>query len=499
MKVLFLDTNILLQCKHLKEIPWKDLESKVPLLLIISRPVQDEIDRLKSDGNSRRAKKARGVNKFLREIVFSEDSKTKVRSSNPSVDISILPRMRGNNTLPYILDMSSTDDQIIAEMLCYTNENSNHDVAILTQDTNLLVTAKNLNLPFYQIPDNWLLPPEPDSRDKQIKILEEHVKELQSSYPEVVITVQDNKLDMIDSLSIEVECYKELEVAELEELVEIIKAKNPIKTVFDDKITRNLAQRQSSLSKLSGITYSYKPPNQEAIDKYQKEEYPNWLKKVEDFISGWTYRLEFPTRSANFSFSVNNKGSIPVEDIVVEFKSYGGLLFNPPDYDDLIVEKESVQKLLQPPKPPHGFIIEKDNSAFAGLRKTIPDFSNTSNYPFNLRDFSLLPKTVTPRDKNTFYWKGGEPDDYTDNFAFECDEFLHHVSPERFNMSAFVPTDSKDGDKFTIQCRVAGRNLPKPIICNLHVTVRIKKLDSFDKIKSLILPHIRTIIPYQPI
>ncbi|MBI5412108.1 hypothetical protein HZA43_02930 [Candidatus Peregrinibacteria bacterium] len=47
MKVLFLDTNIFLQCLDLKSIPWKDVLKEDELLLLIPHPVQEEIDRFK--------------------------------------------------------------------------------------------------------------------------------------------------------------------------------------------------------------------------------------------------------------------------------------------------------------------------------------------------------------------------------------------------------------------------------------------------------------------
>lgn len=487
MKVLFLDTNILLHCKDLKELPWKDIQSKDSLLLIISRPVQKEVDRLKNDGNSKRAKKARNVTKILREIVFSVDSKTNIRPSNPSVDISIVPRLRGTNEIPDTLDMSSADDQILAEMIAYIEKNPDDEVALLTQDINLLTTAKNLDLPFHPIPDDWLLPVPPDQRDKEIKNLKEHLKGLQSSFPKVEIEVMNNERDIIDSLSIEVLSYKELEVAELKELVEIIKDKNPIQTVFDDIEMRKLARSNSAVSRTMGITYEYEPPNQEVVEKYQNEEYPSWLKRVEDFIESLPYKLGLPFRSANIYFSVNNIGSIPVEDMLVEFNSYGGLLFNPPGHRDYQVQKETINKLLQPPEPPEGRIIENSNSTFAALQRSIPDFSDRfidTIYPNPWS--SLYNAGITPRGKNKFYWKDGKPDDYVDDFAFECAEFLHHTRPEEFNISVFVPMDKKDRDKFTIRCRVVGRNLPEPIICSLPVTVRLKNLDSFEKVKSLI-------------
>jgi len=490
MKVLFLDTNILLHCKDLRELPWKNIQPEDSLLLLIPKPVQKEIDRLKSDGNSKRAKKARNASKVLREIVFSEDSKTCIRSSNPSVDISIVPKLKGAKEIPDILDMSSADDQILVEMIAYIEKHSDDEVALLTQDINLLVTAKNLDLPFIQIPDDWLLPVESDPKDKKILELEKRLKGLENTNPEIEIEAKNDMFDDIKFLPIDLLDYQDLEIHELEELVESIKSKNPVQTNFDDENARELARLDTASSKHLGLSYHYQSPSKEEIERYQNEEYPNWLKRVEDYINSLPYNLGFPSRSAKVSFSINNCGSVPVEDIVVEFKLFGGLLFKPPNFTNSLVKKEDIDKLLQPPKPPQFRIIKKDESSLAISEDSFSKIAQQYSDRFKLPDYSTLfnPEDLIPRDKNTFYWKDEEPPlDYSYNVAFECDEFLHHVSPQTFYLSVFVPMEKQDGDKFNIQCRVVGKNIPKPVVFILSGTVTIKSCDSFEEVKNLIL------------
>ena len=48
----FVDTNFFLQCKNYSEINWSEITSDKEIIIIITRPVQIEIDRLKNDGNS---------------------------------------------------------------------------------------------------------------------------------------------------------------------------------------------------------------------------------------------------------------------------------------------------------------------------------------------------------------------------------------------------------------------------------------------------------------
>src|SRR5260221_7173731 len=72
-KILFPDTNIFLQCKALNELQWSDAIDADEIELLIGAPVQDEIDRLKNDGNQRRARRARDTNRLFRDVLASTD------------------------------------------------------------------------------------------------------------------------------------------------------------------------------------------------------------------------------------------------------------------------------------------------------------------------------------------------------------------------------------------------------------------------------------------
>jgi len=71
MKVIFLDTNIFIQCREIEQLPWGELfEKEKHIILVIPRTVLEEIDRFKQEGNSRRAKRARKANSFIESNSF---------------------------------------------------------------------------------------------------------------------------------------------------------------------------------------------------------------------------------------------------------------------------------------------------------------------------------------------------------------------------------------------------------------------------------------------
>ena len=110
--VIFPDSNLFLQCKSIKELPWHEISDGEDITIIISRPLQEEIDRLKHDGNKRRAKRARKANSFLRDIILSEEQELVIRESTPSVTMSfVFPESKTN--MDDRLDLSKPDDRII--------------------------------------------------------------------------------------------------------------------------------------------------------------------------------------------------------------------------------------------------------------------------------------------------------------------------------------------------------------------------------------------------
>src|SRR4030042_3309104 len=231
MKVFFLDTNIFLQCKPIEQLPWEEITGD-DILLLISRPVQEQIDDLKQSGNNRRAKRARNTTSFFRKILTA-NSNIVIRQDKPHVEIAFSPRVKQENFNDYNLNPSKSDDQLVFEAINYRENHKKHDVAILTHDTGPAVTAKYVKIPCKYIPDTWLLPPEPDSRDKKIAELEQRVQELEKAYPEIRIECLDTNKRKVTLLPVKLPKYKPIENAQIASIMEKIKTKFPIANDFN--------------------------------------------------------------------------------------------------------------------------------------------------------------------------------------------------------------------------------------------------------------------------
>lgn len=70
---LFPDSNIFLQCKDLTQVNFSEITACDEVCIIITRPIQQEIDRQKGQGNSRLSKKARKAASLFNQVVDSTD------------------------------------------------------------------------------------------------------------------------------------------------------------------------------------------------------------------------------------------------------------------------------------------------------------------------------------------------------------------------------------------------------------------------------------------
>lgn len=472
MKTFFLDTNVFLQCKDLNQLPWDDITEEDEVRLIIPHAVQKEIDRLKHDGNRRRAKRARKANSLMRKIINTHGMIETIKHSNPLVTIEFSPIQEIQDSISDILDLSQADDNIIAETITYKNQNPEDTVAVLTHDIILISIAKRCGLEYVEIPDGWFLEPEPDAKDKRIHALENKLKELVKSSPQITIEAQDDKGNKADSLTVSVVRYEKLTDAEIKKLMVDIQAKYPMVTVFDTK-PEDPYIKKLGLANPVGIMYEYKPPSVKEIENYKKGAYPLWLHEVKEFFESLSYTLEAPHRNIELPIAINNDGNVPAENIVVEFEVTKGLLLNRSHKNDVEEENQKLDTLPSPPEAPKVQLVEK--------RFPFPMMGSMgSNFARVEPLFPTIPE-IPKHDRNSFYWK-------SDNFkkwSFECDEYRHKVESEIF--STHINVSHKNNiDSGALKCRVTAKNMSEPTYYAIPIKVEYMQGNTFEQAKKLI-------------
>lgn len=484
MKSIFLDTNFFIQCQIPKDINWEALfDQNDHIQLLIPRAVQIEIDRLKNDGNSRRSKKARSANSLLKETILANENRIDIHEKEPFIEITFPPPIESHPELPIFLDKNKIDDQIIAEILSFKNQHSNNEVYLLTHDTNLLLTAKRCGINYLVIPNNWLLSPEPDSKDKKIAELEKHLSDLRKSIPEIKFTIQDDSGNEISKkyLFLLPE-YKEPDDVEIEKLISKFKNQYPIKVDFTDNVSSSATEifRQSLIAQSILSSQNYFPLSEEEITKYRTEQYPNWIINLKQHISLLLSFFNKKSRTFSVTFLLFNSGQVFAENVLVEFRAYGGILFLRQKEEDEEIETHLATSFPQPPSPPKGSwrtsgyqsIIDSINAS-KSLKKD--KFFSQNNYISSAISSNLV---NFQKDKNVFSQKTLKYGNPTDSIIFECEEFRHKRKPERFVFNVFVPPTIEHTQHFAIEAIFSAKNIPEPVKHIIQINFTIAENDS---------------------
>jgi rRNA-processing protein FCF1 len=148
--LLFPDSNVFLQCKALDELPWSELLEAEHIDLLIGAPVQDEIDRLKNDGNARRARHARDINSLFRQVLASPQEAVTIREQALRIVLRFAPPLAPARASAASLDLKRPDDQLIDEVMQVRR--TEPKAQILSDDTGMILRARRHGVPVLAVP-----------------------------------------------------------------------------------------------------------------------------------------------------------------------------------------------------------------------------------------------------------------------------------------------------------------------------------------------------------
>lgn len=461
---LFPDTNLFIQCKPLPEIDWSVFDEFDEVELIVSRPVQREIDNQKNK-SGRLGDRARKTSSQFRDIILSKDGFKIVKSKHPLVKMSINSEYNYRDGETESLNMEEKDDQLVATVLAFHKKNPNFFVKLVTHDTGPMATAKMMSVDVHPIPEDWLLLPENSDSEKKVKKLEEEVSRLKKVEPNIKVECIDNKGDNLKQIDFTTHYYAALTTKEVDALIEELQETFPIKVDFSKP---DGVQNQFNL-------LGYSPPSESRINEYKNEDYPSWLDRCRELFLVIHSHFQKNTDKPTFSFLIKNEGSRPGKDVLVEIEAFGNIDVMPildGNDDNLILEN-----ILLPPEPPEGGLMHLMSQSYrwSGLRGDVLNVAHT-------------PLSVSPpqfyRDQNTFYYKD-EPENPVSSYSLECVQFRHGVEQGSFNGKVYVNGYSEKTSGL-VKCTVHAENLSDPVSKSLPVKVSVTKKDTFNEVKQLI-------------
>jgi hypothetical protein len=306
----FVDTNFFLECKKYDQLNWSEITADKDITILITRPVQIEIDRLKNKGNTRSSNRARETTSLFNKMLETNSLILIKNTTKNNITFEFAKQYtdeklsQSNPTL----DMANNDDKILAILNMYLSEGHiNADsCAFLSNDTNPILTAKLNNIPVKQIPESWLLNVENDERDKEILKMKQQVLEYQKKEPQIKINFNVNdyivSTESPNEFDVKIKLYNRVEQSDIEELVNSFVKKHPQQINFDidenglDKYTNMFPFMQTS------------PPTDEEIEKYNTA-YKNWEESLYELPYNYADKQNQYTHIFPFNITLKNNGN----------------------------------------------------------------------------------------------------------------------------------------------------------------------------------------------
>jgi len=172
LAVLFLDTNILLHFKPLREIDWKSVADARAVRLVLCSPVLDELDDKKNDPKT--AERARAAIAQLKQI---EVAQGQVRDGVILETITDDEEADGNR-----------DAAIIRRVLDYSQQHQGQRVAVVSDDYNMGQRCRARGLACIELHEQWRKPVE-DETARKLRRTEEELQRVKNRLPRLRLLV----------------------------------------------------------------------------------------------------------------------------------------------------------------------------------------------------------------------------------------------------------------------------------------------------------------------
>ena len=478
---LFPDTNVFIQCKSLKELDWSDWSEFSEVHLLVSRPVQREIDNQKNRGNNRAANRARATYRIFREIIEGQLGHKVIQDSRPFVKLYFQGPNLPSPALKDRLDYSKPDDEIVGHLHSFIQDNPEAEARLLTHDSGPMMTASALDLPAILVKDEWLLPPESNELEKENARLQNRVIELEKAEPSFDVQLIDDNKQISENLEVEYEVFDPLSEQEVNALVQRIAENLPVATDFP----KSPPPREDN-STTVGIFHL---PTDGEIAKYKEQDYPEWLEKCRAALSNIHTDLQIEVGPPAFSLSITNEGTRPGKDTLVNITAEGKFEISPPPFS--LAPEGAFQEgptLPYPPQPPRGRWSSQGDSRRTprSLRLSTRDRGPLHSLQSTIRaQYPISSPSITPPDPNTVYFRHERPYLPDKIITLECQQWRHGIGSVIFqgDLHFDLALESVRG---LLICEVHAENLSSHVREQFPVRITTRKSASTDPARDLV-------------
>ena len=472
----YVDTNLFIECRPLDQLGWSNWEKFETIKLIVSRPVQREIDNQKYRGNGRVAKRARSTYSLFRKIIMGDNSQSVIQTDNPRVELILEAPSNPDTELSNDLDYSKADDNIIGCMSNFVKSNSDADVRLLTNDAGPAMTAQSMSLQFEFTPQDWLIAPESNDYEREITRLNEEISTLTKQEPTIEIECQELDSSQSSQILLHYEHFEPLSETVTENMMDEIRSRFPMIKTFDtDPKPPTRQQLRLGLTILAG---SYSPPTREAIDKYQRESYPHWIGLCGSMLKN-IHQIEQRLNLPTITVIADNVGTRPANHALCIFKAKGNFKMLPPLIQRDVDEMKELTRFQLPPEAPRGTWRSTAELLLGG-------FSNSAlEIPSFMGSDLINNDIIDARDPNDFYYKPERSKKPMDAYELECEQWRHNSGALGFEIQMIV--DNVDQQiRGAVEIEIHAENLTHPATKIIPIRFDVKSVNLEDHVRKMI-------------
>ena len=363
-RFIFIDSNVALECLALEQLPWRELDTTGPILVLVAPTVITEVDSKKH--HARQGDHARRFNRTLRALLAGAATHVLREGPAPRVELAIAHC----EAIPWCqypdLDRSEGDARVIAEVLHAVGPDRARSV-VVSHDILPLYLAKKYGLATYPIGDKWLGPKEISECEKMLAKLQKEFDAYKAREPQLAI--------------------------------ELSASASEIKTVRVQPLTDE--QRHGIMATIMALRSSAKIPDhapmRSAAIPTLGGKRREWMEKhIPAFVGQYERKLELAVGQFEIRFTIANCGNVQADHLQIRIHVSGGWVNRcyvgvspsgptPPADSELGWAGPPYDVPTVPPLPgPHAFTFSHAPTRSDYVELTCADFRSGQQYECTL-------------------------------------------------------------------------------------------------------------------
>jgi hypothetical protein len=455
--------------------------------LIVSRPVQFEIDRQKSKGSGRLANRARIAASQFGEVLEAADGYLAISDGRPVVRLLLKLEYKVDPDLADRLNYEERDDQLVGIAAAYVKNNTTADVRVITHDVGPRASAKTVGVMCEKIRKEWLLAPETNEDEKRFKAVQAELARYQKAEPAFELEPKDSSgtPKIFEATLIR---FPALDDNQVLALMNRIKNNFPEVTDFGpqnaeaakiDAVRKN--RGVDLFSALNLYTREFVPASEADISKYKKTLYPGWLSESWDLLRNLHIYLQAKSGWPTLDIKLRNVGTRPAENALITISALGSFRIKPSS--SLDGEKSNdVPQIKKPPKAPMGEWRDKFGFAMEAFSR-----ANTGENISSLlrRNENLMNFRPQKRDDESFYFKPSKPTTIVEEFSLECVRWRHQLPAESFDTEIYIKLE--DGEfKGAIDVTIHSSNMTSQFNKQMPFRIDVREGNTLEEANRLV-------------